>query len=185
MWGDHISRAAYIGWNREKVDSLVGKYTFNLADSAALQPEGKSLVFSMAESNESSLHVQKGKSAKEEKKEEKQAEKEEKKEEKNPEEKKPLDFTVELTDSKGAHIRFLLSECMPLQPQIQKKLTKFAFLNQNDDAESIPDFFHFNLDTLQSKHPEFDMHRLRSIGFIFDQSKSGVIILDDVGFMAL
>ena len=179
MWGDHISRAAYIGWNREEVDSLVGKYTFTLPDSAGLKLDGRSLVFSLAESDESSLHVEKGRKSKAEKKKEKKAAKEDKKDN----EKKPVDFTLELTDQQGAHIRFLLSECMPLQPQIKKNLAKYAFLTSNDDAESIPDFFYFNLDALQKKNPAFVMNKLRSIQLIFDQSKAGVIILDDVGFM--
>ena len=179
MWGDHISRAAYIGWNREEVDSLVGKYTFTLPDSAGLKLDGRSLVFSLAESDESSLHVEKGKKSKAEKKKEKKAAKEDKKDN----EKKPVDFTLELTDQQGSHIRFLLSECMPLQPQIKKNLAKYAFLTSNDDAESIPDFFYFNLDALQKKNPAFVMNKLRSIQLIFDQSKAGVIILDDVGFI--
>lgn len=179
MWGDHISRAAFIGWNREEVDSLVGKYTFSFPDSAGLKLDGRALVFSLAESDESSLHVEKGKKSKAEKKKEKKDAKEDKKDN----EKKPVDFTLELTDQQGSHIRFLLSECMPLQPQIKKNLAKYAFLTSNDDAESIPDFFYFDLDALQKKHPEFVMNKLRSLQLIFDQSKAGVIILDDVGFM--
>ncbi|GAA0545258.1 poly(ethylene terephthalate) hydrolase family protein [Chitinophaga japonensis] len=177
MWKDHISRAAYIGWSREGADSLPGRYTFILPDSARLQLAGRSLVFSLAESKESARHVRKGKQAKDEKKAEKKAEKEEKDE--------AIDFTLELTDRQGHQVRFPLSACAPLQPQIQKKLAKFAFLSKDDDAESIPDFFYYNLDMLQKQHPAFLMNSLYSIGFIFDRTASGVVILDDVGLMEL
>jgi len=172
MWGDHISRAAYIGWSREGADTLPGRYTFTLPDSANLQLAGRSLVFSLAESRESAHHVKKGKLAKDEKRADR-------------EERQAIDFTVELTDRQGRQVRFPLSACAPLQPQIQKHLAKFAFLSRDDDAESIPDLFYFNLDTLQKQHPDFMMHRLHSIGFVFDRSASGVVILDDVGLMAL
>lgn len=185
MWNDHISRAAYIGWNREEIDSLMGKYTFIFPDSTNLDLDGKFLTFNLAESDESSLHIQKGMNQKEKQKKEKLGAKKEKKDNKNAEEKEAIDFTLELTDRAGAHIQFLLSECMPLQRQIKKKLTKYAFLNANDDAEAIPDFFYFNLDKLQPKYPNFSMNKLHSIRFIFDKSPSGVIILDDIGFMDL
>jgi dienelactone hydrolase len=182
MWNDHITRAAFIGWNREGADTVPGVYTFMLPDSSDLQLNGKSLVFSLAESDESSSHVTKGKKADEEKKDEKPA-KSEKKDKDG--EKKAIDFTLELSDEQGNKVRFPLSDCAPLQPQIQKKLTKFACLNSNDDAESIPDFYYFDLDALQKKHPAFVMNKLRSVRLVFDKSPSGVIILDDVGFADL
>jgi dienelactone hydrolase len=180
MWNDHITRAAYIGWDRQGADTLPASYTFTLPDSAALQLDGQSLVFTLAESDESAGHVQKGKepaTGKPEGKKDTTAKK-------AAGEKQAIDFTVELTDQQGNHIRFPLSECAPLQPQIKKHLTKFAFLNTNDDAESIPDIFYFNLDKLHEKHPEFAMNKLHSLRFIFDRSPSGVVILDDVGFTA-
>ncbi|MFC6103592.1 hypothetical protein [Olivibacter domesticus] len=183
MWKDHITRAAYIGWNKDENNTAIATYTFTLPDSVDLQLDGKSLIFSLAESDESSIHVEKGKKSKAEKKQERKAEKKAAKT--DEEEKKSIDFTVELTDRGGNQVHFPLSECGPLQPQIQKKLTKFTFLNANDDAESIPDFYYFDLDALQKKHPEFIMNRLRNIRFIFDRSPSGVLILDDIGFTDL
>ncbi|KAA2243432.1 hypothetical protein F0L74_13115 [Chitinophaga agrisoli] len=180
MWDGELTRAAFIGWDREGADSLPATYTFTLPDSAALQLAGKSLVFSLAESDESASHVKKGKQSTTEKKAEKKDAKQEK-----AGEKKAIDFTLELTDQQGHQIRFPLSDCAPLQPQIKKKLTKFAYLNSNDDAESIPDFFYFNLDALQKKHPEFVLDKLHNVRLIFDRSKSGVIILDDIGFTDL
>lgn len=182
MWGNILSRAAYIGWNKEGADTLPAKYMFTLPDSSSLQLQGQSLVFSLAESEESSSHVEKGKKAEDGKKKEKPAVKAAKQE---SGEKKAIDFTLELTDRKGAQIRFLLSECTPLQPQIHKKLKKYPFLTDDDDAESIPDFFYFDLDELQKKHPEFAMDQLKKLSLVFDRSPSGVIILDDVGFTNL
>ncbi|MDM8175081.1 hypothetical protein QT327_12100 [Olivibacter sp. 47] len=95
----------------------------------------------------------------------------------------PIDFTIELVDRSGNRLHFLLSNCFPLQPQIQKKLTKYAFLNANEDAEAIPDFFYFDLSRLKKNSASFDLNNLQSISFIFDQSPSGVIALDDIGFI--
>lgn len=177
MWGDHISRSAFIGWDRQGVDTVPADYTFTLPDSTALQLEGKSLFFSLAESDESAAHVVKGEKA------EQPAKKDAKPKDKTG--KQAIDFTIELSDQQGNHIRFPLSDCAPLQPQIRKKLAKFSFLNPYDDAETIPDLFYFNLDKLHQQHPGFVMNKLHSIRFIFDKSPSGVIILDDLGFSQL
>lgn len=184
MWGDHLSRAAYIGWNREEDKTLIGEYTFNMNDSTHYNLENKALVFSLATSNESSLHIKKGQKSNKEKKQEKNASTKEKRRKQSIEEIQPIDFTIALEDRAGHRIHFLLSSCSPLQAQLQKKLTKVAFLNTNEDAEAIPDFFYFDLDTLKKNNAKLDLNNLRKVSFIFDQSPSGVIALDDIGFMS-
>lgn len=183
MWGDHLSRVAYIGWNLEDDKKLIGRYTFNFNDSIHLATEDKALVFNLTTSDESSLHLTKGKKSNREKRQEKDASRKEKKQKQNIEEMPPIDFTIELVDRSGNRLNFLLSNCFPLQPQIQKKLTKYAFLNANEDAEAIPDFFYFDLSRLKKNSASFDLNNLQSISFIFDQSPSGVIALDDIGFI--
>ncbi|MFP7654390.1 hypothetical protein [Chryseobacterium proteolyticum] len=78
-----------------------------------------------------------------------------------------------------------MSDCAPLQPQLKKNLTKFSFFNDNPDAESIPDYFYFDLDTVRKKYPELDLDRLKSISLIFDKTPEGVVILDDISFVKL
>jgi hypothetical protein len=70
-----------------------------------------------------------------------------------------------------------------LQPRIQKNLTKFSFLEQEANSESIPDFFYYDIKKLSKKNKSFKIDQLKSISFVFDRTPSGVIILDDVGFM--
>lgn len=185
MWGNALSRAAYIGWDRSKVDTLIGSYTFTLPDSLPQNIENKRLTFTLATSDEDAAHTEKGKKKddKEEENATNEGEKDKNKEEEESEDKKPIDFSIQLTDQHGEEIRFLLSECSALQPQIQKEIMKFAFFNQWDDAEAIPDFFYFDLRGLQPKNPAFSFEHLKNISFVFDQTDKGVIILDNVGFL--
>lgn len=176
MWNSIISRAAYIGWNHQETANKPGRYTFNFSENISQDLKGKALAFNLAESDESSLATKKNTKTKENKKE---------KTEKKDQQKKAIDFSIEITDQKGSHARFLLSECAPLQPQLKKNLTKFSFFNDSADAEAIPDFFYFDLDALQRKYPQLDLNSMKSISFIFDKSPQGVIVLDDVSFVKL
>ncbi|SEL52575.1 poly(ethylene terephthalate) hydrolase family protein [Parapedobacter koreensis] len=181
----HLSRAAYLGWNWEKDEKLIGKYTVDFGDSIQFDLKGKALVFSLAASDGSSQHVEKGKKDKQAKKEKQHSSADTKKRGQDAAEPQPIDFTIALIDREGNRMHVLLSNCSPLQPQLKKKLTKFAFLNTNDDAEPVPDFFYFDLDRLHREHPTFDQKNVRALSFIFDQSPAGVLILDDIGFMKL
>ncbi|WP_172283432.1 chlorophyllase/cutinase-like alpha/beta fold protein [Chryseobacterium sp. LAM-KRS1] len=174
IWNSQISRAAYIGWNHSETGNKPGKYTFTFPDSLRQDLKGKALAFNLAESDESSVAARKGK-------------KETKKEEsvKKDLQKKAIDFSIELTDQNGKKAHFLLSDCAPLQPQLKKNLTKFSFFNDNPDAESIPDYFYFDLDTVRKKYPELDLDKLKSISLIFDKTPEGVVILDDISFVKL
>ncbi|QNL49329.1 hypothetical protein H8S90_21760 [Olivibacter sp. SDN3] len=186
MWGNALSRAAYIGWDWSAVDTLVGSYTFNLPDSLPKDIANTLLTFTLATSEEDAAHQEKGKkkenTAKDNQNRTKEDEENIKKKDKDSEE-KPIDFSIELVDQNDEKIRFLLSECSALQPQIKKKITKFAFLNQWSDAEAISDFFYFDLQNLQRANPTFSFNHLKKISFIFDQINKGVIILDNVGFI--
>ncbi|WP_261511956.1 alpha/beta hydrolase [Chryseobacterium paludis] len=176
IWNSEISRAAYIGWNHKETSNKPGRYTFNFNENIGQDLKGRALAFNLAESDEPSVAPKKEQKNKKDKKE-------------NPvkgdQQKQAIDFSIELTDQKGTHVRFLLSECAPLQPQLKKNLTKFSFFNDNGDAESIPDYFYFDLDILQKKYPTMDLNSLKSISFIFDKSPEGAIILDDVSFVKL
>ncbi|MBK1896241.1 alpha/beta hydrolase family protein [Chryseobacterium paridis] len=176
MWDGLMSRAVIVGWNHKETANKTGRYTFNFNESTGLDLKGKALAFNLAESDESSLAPKKGQKKNDDKKEEPA---------KTDQQKKAIDFSIILTDQKGTQVRFLLSDCAPLQPQLKKNITKFAFFNDYVNAEAIPDYFYFDLDTLQKKYPALDLNGLKSISFIFDKTPEGVIILDDVSFVKL
>ncbi|MGS2741965.1 hypothetical protein [Sinomicrobium sp. M5D2P17] len=174
MWNDHITKAVHIGWDSRKDKDKIGSYTLNLPDSISVPENNPLFTFSLAQSDEDPSHK--------EKEDDKDKEDDEEKDEDTSEE-EPLDFTIELTDTQGRKISFPLSTCSFVQPQIQKKITKFAFLNSMKDTEAIPDFFYFDMNALQAADTVFRMRALKQIRFVFDKSRSGVIILDDVGIM--
>ncbi|ASK28902.1 hypothetical protein CEY12_01705 [Chryseobacterium sp. T16E-39] len=176
IWNSQISRAVYIGWNHQETTNKPASYTFDFNENIGQDLTGYALAFNLAESDESPVAP---------KKEQKDKKEEKKNPSKENQQKKAIDFSIELTDQKGTHIRFLLSTCAPLQPQLKKNLTKFAFFDDNGDAESIPDYFYFDLDTLHKKYPTLDLNSLKSISLIFDKSPEGAIILDDVSFVKL
>ena len=205
------TRAVFLGWNYEEFggdtldweglekpklpDSVLSVYSMIL-DQNSFRPDSSSvLIFSLAESDESSNPKSSGKWVKnesnnenqntEENSEETDLEDEEEEEEEKDDEKplQPLDFSIELIDSEGEKIRFLLSDYSPLQRLIKSRVLKIQFLDKEDETESIFQFYQFDLNKYALKNPFFDPSKLQEIHFIFDQSEAGVVVLDQVGLM--
>lgn len=157
MWNANLTRATWIGWDPKPGEEA--SYTLTLPDSLPLEPTGRMLTFSLAESRE-------GRAARPEKVN-----------------LPGIDFTLVLTDHTGERLEFPLSACKPLQPPMQKQLTKWSLFEEGDPSETIPDFFYFDLDALAQKNPEFRLQNLQSIQFLFNRTPSGSVILDNIGFM--
>ncbi|WP_075348805.1 alpha/beta hydrolase [Algoriphagus marinus] len=208
------SRAVFLGWNYKKLnegidtlwkdvakptipDSVLASYSITL-DSMSFRPDSTSvLMFSLAESTESSNPKSEGKwvnnqdntnskkanaeleNESDSKGENGEEEVDEEEDEKKPD--APLDFTIILTDQSGAEISFLLSEFSHLQRQIKSRVLKLDFLDKKDHSENIFQTFVFDLENLKSKNPAFTPALLQEIRFEFDQNESGVIILDQLG----
>ncbi|MFC3880004.1 hypothetical protein ACFOSV_07450 [Algoriphagus namhaensis] len=211
------SRAVYLGWNYEKLnegidtlwndgskptlpDSALASYSI-LLDSMSFRPDSTSvLIFSLAESSESSDPKSGGKwindgneneeaeteetennanNLAENEEDKTDEEEEESEKEKTPE--APLDFTIVLTDDEGAEVSFQLSEFSHLQRQIKSRVLKLDFLDDKDHSENIFQTFLFDLEKVSSQNPEFNLEMLREIRFEFDQNESGVIIFDQLG----
>lgn len=185
LFGQVLSKACYIGWDRTEKDSLLGSFEVSFKDSLIPSAENSLLTFALTESTEGSAHKPKGKSAQEKKKIEKEEKKEKKKEDKKDTAaaKEPIDFTIEVEDASGQKIQFLLSDCSYLQPQVKRNLNKFNFWNETDQSEPIPNFFYFDLPAIATSNPSFNLKQIRTIRFVFDKKKNGVVILDDVELM--
>jgi hypothetical protein len=196
-WEKKGSRALFAGWNYDLEnkpdsvasvpDSLIASYVIRLppilVDSTA------ALVLSMAESGESANPKSKGKWAKNEpenNKENTEAEKDkdEKAGEDNEDEvKKPIDFTVQLTDSTGQKVSFPLSRFAPLQREIKVVIKKTDFITDEKQSEKVFQTFYFPSGDFRELNPDFDISGLKAVKFIFDRSESGVVVIDNIGFM--
>ncbi len=197
-WQKKGSRAAFVGWNydieneKESLetvpDSLIASYTIRLSSTAI--DSSAVLVFSMAESKESANPKSEGKwvkndSSKNNKNEDVDKDDEEKKEDKDDkdEPKKPIDFTIQLTDSSEQTISFLLSDFSALQRVIEVTITKTDFIKGDKQSEKVFQTFYFPTNTFQKINPNFNPYNIVEIKFVFDKNESGVIAIDNIGFM--
>lgn len=206
-YGLRGTRAVYLGWNYEEFggdsldweaskkpvlpDSIRASYLVNLGSDTFMPVSSSVLIFSLAESDESTNPKSEGKwinKNKEEEVEEDSGNKEEKQEDEEElnEDETPLpvlDFTMELVDYNGERITFLASEFSPVQRLIKSRVLKIQFLDEKDETEPIFQLYQFDLKKLTTKNPKFSLESLHQIRFIFDQSEQGTLILDQLGLM--
>ncbi|WP_339875300.1 hypothetical protein [uncultured Algoriphagus sp.] len=202
-WDKKGSRASHIGWDyevedslKEKkaidvvADSLIASYSLNFNPSPFLLDSTSVLTFSMAESTEDSNPKSSGKwVADDDDSNNDNVEEKEKPEINNKEEngkekkaKTPLDFSIYLIDSAGQSVKFLLSEFSPLQREIAVKIWKSDFIKGDSESENIFQTFYFNLGRFAKLNPSFRLSKLKTVKFVFDQSTSGVVLVDNIGF---
>ncbi len=187
-WQKKGSRALFVGWNydlaneKESIesvsDTLTASYTINLSpvaiDSSAV------LVFSMAESKESANPKSEGKWVKNYNN---KAKEEDKKKQDKDESKKPIDFTIQLSDSSGQQVSFPLSEFSPLQRVIEVMIMKTAFIYDDKESEMVFQTFYFPTKYFQKINPCFILSNIEKIKFIFNKNECGVVAIDNIGFM--
>ncbi|TVZ57773.1 dienelactone hydrolase [Flavobacteriaceae bacterium MAR_2010_105] len=211
-WQQKGSRALVVGWDYEMdedddeleesiVDSLVASYTIRLGAATTVDSTAV-LVFSMAESTESSNPKTEGKWVKDtnnennlnqnneaESNSEEDNNQEEASDDDNEEEEKedkalaPIDFTIKLKDSTGQTVSFPLSKFSALQREIEVILEKTGFLTDEKESEKIFQTFYFPLEDVRTLNPDFDTSSLQQLEFVFDRTKKGVVVIDAIGFM--
>lgn len=197
-WQKKGSRALFVGWNydleneEESIesvpDSLIASYTICLYSTAV--DSSAVLVFSMAESKESANPKSEGKWAKNDGNKKNKNEdsdkddyqKDEDKEDKD-EPKRPIDFTIQLSDSSGQKVSFPLSEFSPLQRVIEVMIMKTGFIKDDIQSEKVFQTFYFPTKNFQKINPNFTLSDIEKITFIFDKNVSGVVAIDNIGFM--
>ncbi len=198
-WQKKGSRALFMGWNYaldnenksiESVpDSLIANYTINLLSTAI--DSSAVLTFSMGESKESANPKSTGKWVDNEKemnaeneetdKEDKEDDEDDVKDKDKP--KKPIDFTIQLRDSSGQKISFPLSHFSPLQRVVEVIIMKTEFITDDKQSEMVFQTFYFPIKDFQKMNPKFIPSNIEEIRFIFDKNESGVIAIDNIGFM--
>ncbi|MGZ2369270.1 hypothetical protein ACXR6G_05760 [Ancylomarina sp. YFZ004] len=191
-WQKKGSRALFVGWNYdlenenksiESVpDSLIASYTIRLTPTAI--DSSSVLVFSMAESKESAKPKSKGKWVKNNAiKNIKEKKDDDNDKEENDEPKKPIDFTIQLRNASGQTVSFPLSQFSPLQRVIEVMIMKADFILDDKQSEKVFQTFYFPIEQFQKNNPNFTLSNIEEIRFIFDNNKSGVIVIDNIGFM--
>jgi hypothetical protein len=205
-YGTSVTRALFLGWNYKDFgeesldwdapekpilpDSIRASYSVILGPDTFGPDSSSVLIFSLAESGESTKPKNKRKKTtrnneKEDEDSKTKLEAVNKKEEVNKDEipLPILDFTLELVDYQGERITFLASEFSPVQRLIKSRVLKIQFLDEKDDTEPIFQLYQFDLKKLAAKNPQFRVEGLQQIRFIFDQSEQGALIIDQIGLM--
>ncbi|MGI9551660.1 MAG: hypothetical protein ACR2MT_10700 [Aurantibacter sp.] len=93
-----------------------------------------------------------------------------------------IDFTIELQDTSANTIRFPLSDFSYVQKPIETSLWKKDFLLGITESEYVFQTYSFSITNMLLKNPDFDYTSIESFGFIFDRSKNGRVMVDNIGF---
>jgi hypothetical protein len=169
--GSQENNAVILGWNYGEAinaDSLA-RFSVVLPDSLDINMDTLgNLVITMAAGDLKWLNKTEGEQA----------------EEKFLHEEVP-DVTILLTDRSGHIVQLLLSDVKPIAPRLKTRFTKLAFLDKDmigNEWEVQPETFHLPLSAFSVSNREFDIQQLHKISLVFDQTNSGVVVVDDIGF---
>jgi hypothetical protein len=201
-WNNKGSRALFIGWNYEEdekgkdyesediPEAKIAQYSIEIEPHTVAIDSSSALMFSMAESTESSNPKTKGKWIdNEDEEEEEEEEKDDDDEDEDDEDedddkaKEPIDFTIVLEDTSGQKVEFLLSDFSGLQREIETVIWKIDFLTGDKASETVFQTFYFPLETIQKQNVNFELSNIKRITYRFDKSKKGVVVIDTIGFM--
>jgi len=92
---------------------------------------------------------------------------------------------VALVDRFGRRVSIQLSEVLPLHTQFPAEIYRLPLWNEEyikDASEPVFQSYRIPLAAFLARDPEFDLSNIREVRFIFDQSGSGQILLDEIGF---
>ncbi len=195
-WQKKGSRGVFLGWKYPDSlevfpDSIVAKYT--LSGSLFSDRKKPALLFSVAESTESTNPKARGKwtrgleqnsanKIETEKAESEDSNEEDSSENMENEAKEPLNFSIQLSDTSTNKVSFLLSEFSPLQRRIERVIDKTDFIFDNKESEMVFQTFYFPYDFFNELNPKFNTAAISSITFLFDKSLEGVIAIDNIGY---
>jgi hypothetical protein len=160
------THVAVLAWD-ERVNSQTASFQINLGESAPRISPSTSLVFSASNAAVSSLPKSfhpKGRSATG-----------------REDERKPLDWSVVVTDAAGEQARLPLSHDQLLFPQIKGETRRYGTISSTPSSELVMRRYRFPLKDFVAVNSRLDLYRLRTIRFDFDRVPRGAIALDDIG----
>lgn len=96
-----------------------------------------------------------------------------------------LDISVVLVDQWGNQASLTLSEVLPLQTQFPAEISRLPLWNESyfkEAGEEVFQTYRIPLAQFTAKTPGLDLDGIREIRFQFDQTPSGLVYLDEIGF---
>lgn len=194
-WGNKGTRAVHIGWDSLAYEGDTARYTINFSQNLNSETTPY-LSFELSESKESTYpdkqrdeeakeKLEQNENTEEKEDEEKveeieEEEKDETEEDDKPKAKEPIDFTIVLTDSSGASVSTKLSDYSSLQRQITVDVLKNTELQTTKTSEAVYNTFFLDIKKVSKQTPEFNLKAIKSMTFLFDQTKQGVVVLDKI-----
>jgi dienelactone hydrolase len=169
-WGSLDTRAVWLGWNREKARDLA-TYSLLLPEPGVEAGPDAVIAFHLADAKQDPSPP-----LGEEKKKDARKEDEGRKDE-GP---KLIDLTVEVEDASGRTSRLPLGRFRPLQPQVEARVAKAAWMASEKPSELVFDSFELPLAAFREAAPQLDPSSLRAVRFLFDRTEKGVVVLDDL-----
>lgn len=160
-WGDMDNHAVYLGWDADGA-ATTARYTIQLPERGLTLTQNSILVFALADANEDPTPETKDAGQKGER--------------------EPIDLTLKVVDSTGEVARLPLSHFAFLQPQLEGRIGKAAFMSPLPRSEVVFQHFEFPLAAFVAANPAFDPTGLAQVRFVFDRTQMGGVALDDVGF---
>ena len=76
-----------------------------------------------------------------------------------------------------------LSKFSPLQREIEVIIMKTGFIKNDKQSEKVFQTFYFPAKDFQKINPNFNLSNIINVKFIFDKNESGVVAIDNIGFM--
>jgi dienelactone hydrolase len=161
-WGDLDSHVVKLAWD-ERVATQPASYKITLPQNG-LFFEGSKLVFSVSSANSCSLPQN------------------------WPDDEgcdnnnidAVLDWTIKVTDDKGNQASLPLAFVQPLNPQIKAKSRLTLMINHTPPAEPVLARYQFAMADFLRQNPQLEPQNISSVAFVFDRSKRGAILLDDI-----
>jgi len=168
-WGSLDTRAVLLGWDNGRY-LTPATYAITLPEAGLALDAASVLTFQLADAGKEPSKPLGAEQKKDEK------------EEKKDETKEPIDLTIEVADRTGQSARLPLSHVAALQPQIEVQVAKAGILNGEPTSEVVFQTFDFPIAAFKAENPSLDPVRLQTVRLVFDRTRKGVVVLDDVGF---
>lgn len=210
-WGTKHNNALTLGWKRdttETKDSIelvsfndsLPVYRVEFSESLDILDgvDGSAfLVFSAANTEETlpddeeeteeaadSLKKNQGNTLEKEKQDEKEKEAVDKNTETEEDTVKQVDFSIRLTDQDGNSSQLPLSHFAYIPPVLKAEFLKLESQNKRygSDYEVTLQDFRLPLKAFMEANEQLDPESIRIIEFVFDKTREGVIVIDDIGF---
>ena len=149
------NNSVYLKWKHNG-----GKYTIELPEDTGKEwgiTDSSSVVFSACDINEEKIKAEKL---------------------------EITDFSVQVIDSNGEKAAIPVSDILSIPPAIGVELSKWSYHNEDvygKDYEPVLQTYEINMKSFIKNNTEFDPTKLKTIEFLFDKSKEGDIVIDDIG----